>query len=145
LPIIHVNFICTSDPLKRRFLRQAVTLTAFGAPNIQACINSIVDIRHIFTRSLPPDSLDDWIPALFDGHAAIDMGNRYFVGRHDKADNETVFFKACVDPDGILEEAMGSEFAHTLENEVEYFEISRINNINGYEHILIFLTNQLTP
>ena len=31
-------------------------------------------------------------------------------------------FKSSVDPDGILEEAMGTEFVHLRENEVEYFE-----------------------
>ena len=127
-----MTFSCISDPQRRRFLRQAVTLTGFGAPNIRACINGIVDIRHTFSRSLPPGSLDDWVPELFDGHSAIDVGNRYFVNRHDKADDENVSFDQCVDPDGILEEAMGSEFCHTLENEVKYFELTRANDTIGY-------------
>jgi hypothetical protein len=31
-------------------------------------------------------------------------------------------FKYSVDPDGILERAMGTEFVHLRENEVEYFK-----------------------
>ena len=72
------------------------------------------------------------MPGLFDGHSAIDVGNRYFVDRRDKTDDETVSFEQSVDPDGILAEAMGSEFCHTLENEVKYFELTRANNTIGY-------------
>jgi hypothetical protein len=101
-----------------------------------------VDIRHTFSRSLPPGSLDDWMPVLFDGYPAIKMGNRYFVNRHDKVDDETLSFEQCVDPDGILEEAMGSEFSHTLENEVKYFESTYTNDIIGYG-MFVYL-NELT-
>ena len=72
------------------------------------------------------------MPLLFDGHTAIDVGNRYFARRHDKADNETVTFEQCIDPDGILEKAMGSEFCHTSENEVKYFELTHANDTIGY-------------
>jgi hypothetical protein len=133
-----MTFSCTSsDPHRRHFLRQAVTLTGFGASNIQACINGIVNIHHTFSRFLPPGSLDDWMPVLFDGHVAINVGNRYFVNRHDKVDDETVFFEQCVNPDGILEEAIGSEFSHTSENEVKYFELTNTNNIIGYAHLYL--------
>jgi hypothetical protein len=127
-----VTFNYTSDPQKRHALRQAVTLTGFGSPNIQASINSIVDIHHTFSCSLPPRSLEDWMPVLFDGYAAIYMGNRYFINCHDKADDENVSFGEYVDPDGILEEAMGSEFSHTLENQVKYFELTHTNDMIGY-------------
>ncbi|HEY1645984.1 MAG TPA: hypothetical protein VGF75_06510, partial [Candidatus Saccharimonadales bacterium] len=73
----------------------------------------------------------------FDGHVAIDVGNRYFVNRRDKVDDETVPFEQCVDPDGILEEAMGSEFSHTPENEVKYFELTCANDIIGYAHLYL--------
>lgn len=82
------------------------------------------------------------MPVLFDGYPAIKMGNRYFVNRHDKVDDETLSFEQCVDPDGILEEAMGSEFSHTLENEVKYFESTYTNDIIGYG-MFVYL-NELT-
>lgn len=124
-------FCCASELHKRRYLRQSVTLTAFGASSLQDSINSILDISHTFSRSLPSNSMENWVPTASDGYPAIEAGNRYFVDRHDKTDDETVPFKQCVDPDGILEGAMGSDFCHTMENEVEYFESSHINNTIG--------------
>jgi hypothetical protein len=45
----------------------------------------------------------------------------------DVSSSELVRFKAGVDPDGMLEAVLeGTDFAHTRENEVEYFEL--------YEH-----------
>jgi len=54
-------------------------LTVLGAPILQDCIKSIIAIQHTFSCLLPPNSMDDWVPAVFDGHAAIDMGNQYFT------------------------------------------------------------------
>jgi hypothetical protein len=97
-------------------------LTGFGADKLQSCIEGIQAIVHIFKKVLPANTLDEWTSTLFDGHDAIDMGNRLFTDRHDQSNHELVPFKLSVDPDGILERAMGSEFVHLRENEVEYFE-----------------------
>jgi hypothetical protein len=50
------------------------------------------------------------------------MGNRFFTDRRNQFNQEMVPFKYSVDPDGILERAMGTEFVHLRENEVEYFK-----------------------
>jgi hypothetical protein len=104
-------------------MRQSITLTALGAPNLQDCIKSIVAIQHTFSRLLPPDSMEDWVPAVFDGHAAINMDNRYFTDRHDMMDNESIAFNTSIDPDRILEKALGTDFVHMNENKVKYFEL----------------------
>jgi hypothetical protein len=113
----------TSGAGQQRYVRQSITLTALGAPILQDCIKSIIAIQHTFSRLLPPDSMDDWVPAVFDGHAAIDMGNRYFTDRHNSADNESIAFDTGIDPDRILEKALGTDFVHISENEVKYFEL----------------------
>jgi len=60
--------------------------------------------------------MDDWVPAVFDGHAAIDMGNQYFTDWHNSADNESIAFDTGIDPDRILEKALGTDFIHISEN-----------------------------
>ena len=73
--------------------------------------------------SLPSDTMKDWVPMLFDKHVTINMGNQYFTDWHNQTNKENVAFKQGVDPDGILMEAMASDFIHTAENKVEYFEL----------------------
>lgn len=50
------------------------------------------------------------------------MGNRYYLHRSTVIASDIIPFKSCVDPEGILQGSMGSDYAHTNENEVEYFE-----------------------
>jgi hypothetical protein len=111
-------------------MRQSIRLTALGALYLHDCIKSIVVIQHTFSRLLPPDSMEDWVPAAFDSHAAIDMGNRYFTHRHDTTDNESVTFNTSIDPDRILEKALGTDFVHISENDVKYFELISVGTEN---------------
>jgi len=106
-------------------------LTGFGADGLQTCVRGVKVIFDMFKQMLPAGSFDEWNATLFDGHVAIDMGNRFFTGRHDQSNQEIVPFKRSVDPEGILEMAMGadSDFVHLRENEVEYFEC--VDNLKG--------------
>ena len=88
-------------------------------------ISAIHAIHHTFSRAVPDNSMEEWVPTMFEDYQAIDTGNRYFTNRKDVSSSEVVRFKACVDPDGILEAASeGTDVVHTWENEVEYFELS---------------------
>jgi hypothetical protein len=84
-------------------------------------------IHHTFSQVVPDDSMEEWAPSMFEDHQAVDTGNCYFTNRKHVSSSELVRFKAGVDPDGMLEAVLeGTDFAHTRENEVEYFEL--------YEH-----------
>jgi hypothetical protein len=92
-------------------------------------IVNIQAIHHLFFRMLPDNRMEDWSPATFENYEAIDIGNRYFTDRRDILTSEAISFKTSVDPDGILEAVTsGDEFAHTHENEVEYFEMMMDQN-----------------
>lgn len=82
----------------------------------------MLEVHHTFMRVLPKNSLEDWCPLMYGDHVAIDMTNRYFTDRHDQPPTDTINFKSCVDPDGILDRLMGDDYIHTSENEVEYYE-----------------------
>jgi hypothetical protein len=105
-------------------MRQSITLTSFGTGSMNELISSIYAIHHLFARVLPENSMEPWSPTMFDECPAVDMGNRYFTNRKDISLSEALDFKTSVDPNGILTAAMaGTEFAHTVENEVAYFEL----------------------
>jgi len=112
------------DPKQRRYMRQSVMLTAFGGASLQACNDNVLSIHRAFSQLLPSSSMDDWVPAQYDEHAAIEMGNRYFTDRNNKANHEAVSFQQSVDPEGILQDAMGADFVHLEENEVVYFQLT---------------------
>jgi hypothetical protein len=112
-----------------KYRRQSIILTGFGAERFQTCVNAFQTIFSIFGRTLQDNTIQEWIPTLFDGHVAIDMGNRFFTDRRNQANHEIVPFKQSVDPDGILERAMGTDFVHLRENEVEYFKC--VDDVRG--------------
>lgn len=111
-----------SEPRRRRYARQSITLTAFSAPYLQSCQDIIQDIHRGFASLLPESSLEPWHADRHDDHIAIEMGNRYYLHRGGVPASDIIPFKPCVDPDGVLKRSMGPDFAHTHENEVEYFE-----------------------
>jgi hypothetical protein len=97
-------------------------LTGLGSEQTQSCAEGIQNIFNIFKQALPNNSIQEWAPTLFSGHTAIDMGNRFFTDRRNQSNAEMVPFKTSVDPEGILERSMGTDYVHLRENEVEYFQ-----------------------
>lgn len=90
---------------------------------ITNCISNIHDIHHTFSRALSAGSMDDWTNSKFGNFDAIDIGNRYYTNRNHAFGKQSIPFKQSVDPNGILQTAMGSDFLHTEDNEVEYYEL----------------------
>lgn len=83
-------------------------------------------IEDIFRRQLAADrNMEVWVPSSFQGHPSIDIGNRYFTPRQHALQDRHISFSSVVDPDNILSEAMGEEYVHTEDNEVEYYEARR--------------------
>ncbi|KDR84705.1 hypothetical protein GALMADRAFT_53198, partial [Galerina marginata CBS 339.88] len=113
------------EPKQRHFMRQSVTLTGLGSTLFSQAIQNAQDIHQIFSRTFPQGALEDWNSALFEGHPAIDMNNRFFTLRKQAITDEILPFSNEVDPHGILAAAMGidDQFVHTTENEVEYYEL----------------------
>ena len=66
--------------------------------------------------------MEPWVPSSFQEHPSIDVSNRYFTLRKHALQDLQISFSPVIDPDNILSEAMGEEFVHTEDNEVEYYE-----------------------
>ena len=82
-------------------------------------------IEDIFRRQAVEGNMEAWVPSIFQGHLSIDIGNRYFTPSQHALQDRCVSFSPAIDPDNLLTEAMGEEFVHTEDNEVEYYEASR--------------------
>ncbi|RDB31032.1 hypothetical protein Hypma_000164 [Hypsizygus marmoreus] len=90
------------DDRQRQYIRQAIMLTALGSPVLEAIVSAIQDIERRFARTLPENAMNPWVPAVFDDHPAINMGNRYLTDGQYKGTQESIPFKSNVDSDGIL-------------------------------------------
>ena len=97
-------------------------LTGLSSPKFNDSILSVRAIEDLFRRQGADRNMEDWVPSTFQGHPSIDVGNRYFTPSQHALQDRQISFSLAVDPDNILSEAMGDEFVHTEDNEVEYYE-----------------------
>ncbi len=110
------------QPNRRPYLWQSMMLTGLSSPKFNDAIMSMRAIEDIFRRQALDGNMDLWVPSAFQGHPSIDVGNRYFTPWQHALQDRQISFSPTVDPDSILSEAMGEEFVHTEDNEVEYYE-----------------------
>jgi hypothetical protein len=97
-------------------------LTGLSSPKFNDAVLSIRSIEDIFQRQAGDRKMEAWVPSAFQGHPSIDVGNRYFTPSQHALQDRQISFSPAIDPDNILSEAMGDEFVHTEDNEVEYYE-----------------------
>lgn len=111
------------QPNRRLYMRQSVTLTGLSSPLFDDAIASIRAIDDMFRQQVAGGIMELWGLSTFQGYPSIDVGNRYFTPRQHVLQNDRqVSFSPVVDPDHILSMAMGDEFVHTEDNDVEYYE-----------------------
>ena len=105
---------------------QSVTLTGLSSTKFNDAVASIRAIEDMFQQLIATGRMDEWVPSNFKGHTTIDLNNRYFTSAHDTPQqDEQIPFSIAVDPDHLLSMAMGNDFIHTEDNEVEYYEAHR--------------------
>lgn len=97
-------------------------LSGLSSPKFNDVVTSINAIQDIFQQQAVSGNMEAWVPSAFQGHLSIDVGNRYFSPRQHALQERHISFSPTIDPDNILSEAMGEDFVHTEENEVEYYE-----------------------
>ena len=98
-------------------------LTGLSSPKFNDAVQSMHTIEDIFQRQAVLDgNMEVWVQSAFQGQPSIDVGNRYFTPRQHALQDRQISFSTAIDPDIILSEAMGEEFVHTEDNEVEYYE-----------------------
>jgi hypothetical protein len=97
-------------------------LSGLSSPKFNDVVTSINAIQDIFQQQAVNGNMEAWVPSAFQGHLSIDVGNRYFSPRQHALQERHISFSPTIDPDNILAEAMGEDFVHTEDNEVEYYE-----------------------
>jgi hypothetical protein len=107
---------------KAKFLRQSVTLTAFGNPVFDKPIENIAAIFAIFKRAVGDNIFESAAYSMYEGFPAIDVSNWYFTPRGGADVDDIRPLTEEVDPNGYLAKAAGSTYVHTEENKVYYFE-----------------------
>ena len=99
-----------------------MTLTGLSFPKFNDAILSIHAIEDIFQWLVVERNMEAWVPSSFQGHTSFDVSNWYFTPRQHALQDHHLLFSPSIDLDNILSEAMGDEFVHTEDNEVEYYE-----------------------
>jgi hypothetical protein len=97
-------------------------LSGLSLPTFNDAVVSMHAIEDIFQQQAVDGNIEAWVPSAFQGHPSIDVSNRYFTPRQHALQEPHISFSPAIDPDNILAEAMGEEFVHTKDNEVEYYE-----------------------
>jgi hypothetical protein len=103
-------------------MRQSMMLSGLSLPKFNDAVMSIHAIEDSFRQQAVDGKMDMWVPSAFQGHPSIDVGNRYFTPRQHALQERHISFSLAVDPDNLLSQAMGEDFVHTENNEVEYYE-----------------------
>jgi len=69
------KLVIESDEHNHPYLKQSVTLTAFGGDTFQKAIEGIEEINRLFSRNFPQDVLETWASGEFNVFSAINTGN----------------------------------------------------------------------
>jgi hypothetical protein len=86
-------------------------------------MKGLTNIYVLFSRFVPADKLQTCaIMGQYGEYASMDTSNRYFTARKDSPTEQHVPFSSEVDPNGILERAVGSVYIHSEHNIVRYYE-----------------------
>jgi hypothetical protein len=118
-------------------------LTGLSSPKFNDAIQSIRAIEDMFRQQIVDRNMEVWVPSAFQGHPSIDVGNRYFTPRQHALQDRHISFSSAIDPDNILTEAMGEEFVHTEDNEVEYYEARKEGR--GTKWVFDYQCNEQNP
>ena len=101
--------------------KQSVRLTGLGQEGFDACALAILEIQHVLSGQLPPNSLEKFHPGTEQGHLTLDFSNRYLTLTEENSDQE-VPMNSYIDPVSVLRERTPSNARHLADNEVLYFE-----------------------
>ncbi|KDR79834.1 hypothetical protein GALMADRAFT_62586, partial [Galerina marginata CBS 339.88] len=136
------GIICRADlpPFRERinggsrqmkYVRQSVTLTGLGSPAFDAVSVNVAEVHTLFGRIVGADRLQECsIYTTFEGGAAVEMSNRYFTPSKEAESGAARILSEEIDPLGILTQAAGTEYIHTEDNEVCYYERQGKNEDN---------------
>ncbi|KDR66261.1 hypothetical protein GALMADRAFT_19944, partial [Galerina marginata CBS 339.88] len=106
-----------------KYVRQGVTITALGDSVFDTVGATVAEVHTLFGRIVGDERLQDCsIYATFEEHAAVEMSNRYFTPRREAGSATGRLLGEDIDPLGILTKAAGTEYIHTEDNEVYYYE-----------------------
>ncbi|KAF9038745.1 hypothetical protein BJ165DRAFT_1352692, partial [Panaeolus papilionaceus] len=106
----------------RRYLRQQVKISGMGDDLFENAIDIIHEIYIKFSDCFDETSLEQWNPDFYDVSTALQASARYFTPASMAYGSGQVPFAPFVDPEGYLLQSMGSEYVHTTENRVDYYQ-----------------------
>ncbi|KAF7981386.1 hypothetical protein HWV62_33875 [Athelia sp. TMB] len=125
-PLKHIQMPSDGNP---RFMKQCIRITGFGDGEFERAVNGAAQLAIFMQENIDPGSVDSWSPDRFQTWSALEFTNRYFVRQNIEGDMIAVEFGRNVDNEGLLTKIAGTEWVHTEENRVRYF--NRVKDEEG--------------
>ena len=108
-------------PAQYKYLRQGLSITGLGSPTFEQALETAQSLYAKFECQLPPGKLDNWGATMHEEHTALDISNRYLTPKKESPSATHIPFTKAIDPYGILEGMVKSEYVHGEDNEVYYY------------------------
>jgi hypothetical protein len=105
-----------------KYLRQSVAITGLGSEMFARNIRAINTVQAFFSREFQENALMDWTSTSFQNTESIDVSNRYFISSRDASQLSPVELHPSIDPTGRLKLLASTDFIHTEDNQVQYYE-----------------------
>lgn len=120
-----------------RFLRQGISLTAFGDKTMEGIFKKIAEIHGTYKRTFGDRLQECSIISTYKEHASVETSNRYFTAQGDANDNKICKLGEEVDPCGHLSSLTGSDFVHMADNKVYYYKCRKTGKGNTCKAIRV--------
>jgi len=99
---------------------------------MEGILKKIAEVHGTFKRTFGDRLQECSIISTFKGHPSVEASNRYFTARDDADDDEICELGGDVDPRGHLSSLAGSNFVHTADNKVHYYERQKTGKEGEY-------------
>jgi hypothetical protein len=98
-----------------------VAVTGLGSPTFGIAVESLAKIHAFYSRFVPENKLQaNSIIDSYKEFTSIELSNRYFSSKKEAPNELHIPFTKELDPKGILERAMGTQFIRSKQNVVKY-------------------------
>jgi len=96
-------------------------LTGLDVPAFNVCVESLLEIHSIFSRTFSEGAMEPLSPDSFIGYPRINISNRYFTSRRDNPFSTSIPFNEETDPKRVLANLANEHWFHGADNEVVYY------------------------
>jgi hypothetical protein len=105
-------------------------MMGFQTPSFLAAADNLSSIYAVFAQCLLPTKLQAWVLDNYEDFHSVSVSNRLFMARMEATADPALELGHDVDPEGRLAELAQSQYFHSEDNKIRYWERT-INCLGG--------------